>query len=327
MRKIYVLTFLIFTVNMVCAQLFQVGMETVTGPAVTSFKGDLASVIGISEIEVSDGIIDSAFASIDVDAPKWLRELFPGVRIEVEGDINRKLTRNVKGVRFFARFKWFGGSFTVSDPRLTVPQESKKLKNQLKAIRLSIAGNADELAEHLAVVALADANRVSAFFSNRYDLDAYFHFKKFILGEQPIMEFGKNNSIDFEATAGMRFTVDPSPIVDLGSLLFVSERLDSLMEGRLLDPVENITDEAAEAVQNIIFGKFKDPRTVPSLGWFIRSQLLVNLGGSFSITPGFSMSINKHLAVNGTKPMTSFYGFVGLRWHVIGKIDNNRILL
>ena len=319
MQKIYLIAILTTFSSLVYGQLFQAGMETVTGPAVTSFKGDLASVIGISEVEISEGIIDSAFASIDVDAPKWLRELFPGVRIDIEGNINRKLTRNVKGVRFFARFKWFGGSFTISDPRLTTPEASKKLKNQVKAIRLSLSGNAEELAKHLGKVALADANRVKPFFSNRYDLEGYFHFKKFILGDAPLLEFGKGNSIDFEAVAGMRFTVDPSPVVDLGSLLFISEKLDSLMEGRLLDPVEDITDQAAIAVQNIIFGKFRDPRTVPSFGWFIRSQALLNLGGSFTITPGFSMSVNKHLSVNGTKPMTSLYGFIGLRWKVIGK--------
>lgn len=305
--------------NSINAQLFQAGMEMVTGHSITSFKGDLASTVGFSEIEISEGIIDSAFASIDVDAPKWLRELFPGVRIDVSGEINRKLSRNVKGVRFFARFKWFGGSFMVSDPRLTQPEASKLLKNQIKAIRLSISGRADELAEHLALVALEDINRVKPFFSNRYDLEGYFHFKKFILGEDPLLEFGRNNSIDAEVTAGMRFTIDPSPVVDLGNILFISQKIDSLMEGRLLDPVEDITDQAAVAIQNIVFGKFRDPRTVPSLGWFLRSQLLINLGGSFAIVPGFSMSINSHLALNGTKPMTSLYGFVGLRWNAIGK--------
>ncbi len=319
MQKLYTILLCLFGISTANAQLFEVGMETVTGPAVTSFRGDLANVVGVSAVEISEGIIDSAFASIEVDAPKWVQELFPGVRIDINGDIKRNLTRNVTAVRFFARLKWFGGSFMISDPRITVPQESRKLGNQLKAIRLSIAGKADELAEHLALVALKDENRVKPFFSKRYDLEVYFHFKKFMLGDRPVLEFGKNNTLDFEATAGMRFTADPSPVLDLGSLLFISEKLDSLMEGRLLDPVEDITDQAAVAVQNIVFGKFRDPRTVPSMGWFIRGQLITNFGGSFSVVPGFTVSVNKHLSVKGTRPMASFYGYIGLRWKVFSR--------
>lgn len=302
-------------------QHFEVGMELVTGPARTSVRGDLASLVGFSEIELSEDIVDSAFTTFNIDAPRWLEELYPGIRITVDGEVNKTVSRNIPGVRFFARYRWFGASFTVSEPRLTEPKESAKLKNQFKSISLALGGKADELAEHLARMAAADAQRNTPFFSKRYDVEGYVHLKKLFLGDQPILEWGQNGngSLDFEVTSGIRFTADPSPVVDLGSLLFVSETLDSLMEGGLLAPVENITDGIAEGIQNVVFGKFKDPRTVPSMGWFIRSHLLANLGKSLALVAGAELSLGNHLATKGTKPMPSYYGFIGFRINVLGK--------
>ncbi len=302
-------------------QSFEVGMEFVTGPARTSVRGDLASMVGFSEIELSEDIVDSAFASFNIDAPRWIEELYPGIRITVEGEVNKKVSRNIPGVRFFARYHWFGASFTVSEPRLTEPKESARLKNQLKSVRLALGGKADELAEHLARMAAADVQRNEPFFSKRYDLEGYVHLKKLLLGDQLIAEWGDggNGSLDFEVTSGIRFTADPSPVVDLGSILFVSETLDSLMEGGILAPVEHITDDIAEAIQNVVFGKFKDPRTVPSLGWFARGHLLANLSRSLTVVAGAELSVANHLSTRGTGPMTSLYGFVGLRINVLGK--------
>jgi hypothetical protein len=305
-------------------QLFEAGMETTIGPAFSTFRGDLAEMVGFSELEITKGQLDTAFAEFNLSAPQWLRNLFPGIRIEVDQEISKKLTRNVKSVRFFGRFKWVGGSFTVSDPRLTEPLESRKLKNQLKAVSLSISGKAGELAEHLAEVALADATRVNPFFEKRYDIEAYVHLKKIVLGDDPLLVFGsrKNSSLDFELTAGARFTADPSPVVDLGSILFIAERLDSLMEGGLLAPVEELTDKIAVAVQNVVFGKFKDPRIVPSTGFFLRGVVPVNFGGDFSVIAGAEFSVNNHTSIKGTRPMTSTHGFAGLRWNVVGKKRN-----
>ena len=307
-------------VNGLWAQKLEVGMETVTGRSQTRFKGDLAKMIGFSELEISDADIDSAFASIDFNAPKWLKELFPGIRIDVNETITKRLGRGISGVRFYAKFGFIGGSFMVSQPRLTVALESRKLKNQIKAVSLSLSGDAEGLTKHLATMALADANRVKPFFERRYDLEAWVDIKPLVLGDKVLLEWGKKDAyLDFEAVGGIRLTLDPSPVVDLGSILFVREKIDSLMEGRLLNSVENITDAAAEAIQNIVFGKFRDPRVIPSLGWFIRPELEANLGGSFSVVAGTEISINSHLFIKGTKPMTSFYGFMGLRWQVLGK--------
>ena len=319
--KIYFIMLLLLGTADLSAQNFEVGMQTVIGPAYSTFRGDLSEMVGFSEIELTDGQVDSALMRANVNAPRWLQELFPGIRIEVTGEAAKKLSRTIPSVRFFARYKFIGGSFTVSEPRLTEPLESKKLKNQLKAIRLSLAGKAEALAEHLAVVAIADADRVDPFFSKRYDLEAYVHIKKLFLGEDPFLEWGKrsNNTLDWELTGGVRFTADPSPVVDLGSVLFIRERIDSLMEGGILTPVENITDEIAGAIQNIVFGKFKDPRVVPSMGWFLRGELPANFGGAFSAVGGAELSIHQHLAIKGTRPMFSFYGFVGLRWAILGK--------
>ncbi len=299
---------------------FELGMELVGGGAYTTFRGDMAAMYGISEIELSPADVDTALARFDIDAPRWLKELFPGVRMEVAGDVSRQQSRVITGVRVFARFKWFGGSFTVSDPRLNPQLESRKLKNQIKAVRLSLAGDAEGLAEHLAIVAAADATSIKPYFSKRYDLDAYVHLKKLFLGEDPLAEFGKNGNITFdvEATTGLRFTADPSPVVDLGSLLFVSEHLDSLMEGGILAPVENTTDQIAMAIQNVVFGKFQDPRVVPSMGWFLRTEVPISFGGVFSVVGGAEMSLNNTIAMNGTKPIFSIFGFAGLRFNIFG---------
>lgn len=294
-------------------------METVMGPAVTTFRGDLARMVGFSELELSQAEVDSAIAGLGITAPRWLKELFPGIRITVDEEIRKTMTRNVKGVRVYARLKWIGGAFTISDPRLTEPLESRKFKNQFKAVRLSVSGQAEALAKHLALVALADADRVDPFFSKRYDLEAYVHLKKLVLGEDPLLEWGKNNTLDLEVTGGLRFTADPSPVVDLGSILFVRDRIDSLLEGGILAPVESTTDAIAQAIQNIVFGKFRDPRIVPSLGWFVRGEVPVNFGGAFSAIAGTELSLNEHLTMKGTSPMFSIYGFVGFRWNVIGE--------
>lgn len=320
MKRLLFLITLLCTAPGIGAQSLEVGMEMTIGPAYTNFRGDLAGIVGFSELEITEAQVDTALANINVSAPRWLTELFPGTRISIDQEIRRSQSRTIPGVRFFARYKFIGGSFSISAPRLTEPQESKKLKNQIKAIRLSLAGKAEELSEHLARVALADVDRVEPFFEKRYDLEAYVHFKKLFLGEDPLLEWGRrgNASLDVELTSGIRFTADPSPVVDLGSVLFISRRLDSLMEGGILAPVESTTDAIAEAVQAVVFGKFKDPRIVPSMGWFLRGAAPVNLGGAFSVVLGTEISLQNYLAVKGAKPSFSIYGFAGIRWSIIG---------
>ncbi|MCB0567558.1 MAG: hypothetical protein KDD01_24580 [Phaeodactylibacter sp.] len=322
MRTIFLFFLLALVTHNTQAQAFEVGVEAVTGPARTTFKGSLAEIAGFSEIEITEGVVDSALADADIDAPRWLKELFPGIRIEVAGEINKQLTRNVKSTRFFVRYRFFGASFTISDPRLTEKPEAKKLKNQIKSVRLSLAGKAEELATHLAQLALEDATKTAPFFSNRYDLEAYLHLKRLFMPGRVLLEWGKNRnaSLDFEVTPGIRFTADPSPVVDLGSVLLISEKLDSLMEGGILRPVENTTDQIAEAIQNVVFGKFKDPRTVPAMGGFVRAELLANFGAGFSFILGGDLSFSRHTSINGTRPMYSTYAFAGLRWGIgVGK--------
>ncbi|MCO6490888.1 MAG: hypothetical protein J5I98_20895 [Phaeodactylibacter sp.] len=304
------------------AQAFEVGFETVTGTARTTFRGSLAEIAGFSEVEISEGIVDSALANAGIDAPRWLKELFPGIRIEVTGELQKKLTRNVNGARFFARYHFLGASFTVSDPRLTEKPEARKLKNQVKSVRLALAGKAEELAEHLALLALDDATKVEPFFSKRYDVEAYLHLKKLFLPNRVLLEWGKNRNayLDVEVTPGIRFSADPSPVVDLGSVLLISEKLDSLMEGGILRPLENTTDQIAEAIQNVVFGKFKDPRTVPAMGGFVRAELLANFGSGFSGLLGTDLSFSRHTSIKGTQPMYSTFFFAGLRWGLgVGK--------
>jgi len=307
--------FLLFSTTLP-AQNLQIGMETTLGSARTSFQGNLEDMVGFSELEITSEQVDSAFASFNLNAPNWLRELFPGLRIDIAQEITRQMTRPVRSVRVYANYRWVGGSFTVSDPRLTTPLESKRLKNQWRAVRLSLSGEAEALAEHLAVVALADAKITKPFFSKRYDLEVYLNVEQFIPNYSPLVEWGEASSIGWELTSGLRFTADPSPVVDLGSVLFISEKIDSLMEGGLLRPVENTTDQIAEAIQNVVFGKFKDPRVVPSLGWFVRAQLPINFGGGFSFIAGAEFSVQNHVAVSGTRPMTSLYGYGGLRYTI-----------
>lgn len=303
------------------AQFLEFGMETVTGPAHTTFRGGLADIVGFSELEITEAQVDSAFTAFGLSAPRWLKELFPGLRIEVDQEVSRKVNRNVNGVRMYARLKWVGASFTVSDPRLAEKRESQKLKNQIKSVRLSLKGDAEGLAEHLALLALEDAKAEKPFFSQRYDLEAYLHLKKIFLGEEPLLEWGgqRRSSLDLEVTPGLRFSADPSPVINLGSILFVREKLDSLMDGGLLTPVEQTTDQIAEALQSIVFGKFNDPRVVPSFGWFLRTELPVNFGGGFTLVGGAELSMQKHTAIKGSRPMFSAYGFGGLRYIIAGK--------
>jgi hypothetical protein len=318
MRCFLLLSALLLFSHYQYAQGFQFGMETTTGKARTSFRGDLAGIVGFSEFEISESDVDSALMDAGINAPSWLKKLFPGIRLDVDQEISRQLSRNVQMVRFYAQYKWIGASFAISDPRLVEQKESEKFKNQIKAARLSVGGDAEGLAEHLALMAAADIGKPQPFFTDRYDVEAYLHLKQLFLGSQPLVEWGRKGrgSIDFEMTTGVRFTADPSPVVDLGNVLFISEKIDSLMEGGLLNPVENITDDIAVAIQNIVFGKFKDPRTVPSTGWFVRPVVPITFGGGFSIIAGGEFSVNKHTTVEGTRPMSSLYGFVGIRWGV-----------
>lgn len=297
------------------AQRFEFGVETYSGGAYSTFRGDLPKMVGFSELEISKGQLDTAFASFDLEAPKWLKDLYPGIRIEVKGDVVKRLSRPVKTVRFYAKTAWLGGSFSISDPRLSEQPESQKFKNQFKAIRLSLAGEAEELTLHLAAMAAADATQVKPFFSKRYDLEAYIDAKHLLLGDQPLLEWGNKNdhTLDADLTGGIRFTADPSPIFDLGSVLFVREKLDSLMEGGILRPVEDLTDKIAEALQNVVFGRFKDPRVVPSVGWFVRPVLHARFSGRFSLAAGGELSLQQHTSIKGTKPMFSAYGFLGLK--------------
>ena len=154
-------------------------METTFGRSYTTFNGSIADMVGFSEIEITEDQIDTAFVRLTLDAPRWLTDLFPGIRIEVLGEVSKKLNRNNQSVRFFARYKFIGGSFSISDPRLTDPLESSKLKNQVRSVRLSLSGQTEELAEHLALIALADETRVKPFFKNRYDAELYLHLKSF----------------------------------------------------------------------------------------------------------------------------------------------------
>lgn len=302
------------------AQHFEVGMETTFGPAYTSFKGDLAQIVGFSEIELSEADVDQAFNDANINAPKWVKDLFPGLRIDLaDQEVSKQLSRSVKAARFFARYRFIGASFTISDPRITEPLEARKFKNQWKALRLSLSGDAEALSEHLGVVALADAKRVDPFFEKRYELEAYIHLKQLLFPDMVLLEWGEDNTVNFELTTGLRFSADPSPVVDLGNILFVREKIDNLLEGGLLGSVENITDEIAEAIQNVVFGQFRDPRIVPSMGWLGRAEAMANFGGGFSVTAGLELSLQKHTAIRGTRPMFSAYGFLGGRWRIFGK--------
>ncbi len=321
MKKIWLCYLSLFSFCCLQGQGFEFGMESVIGGTYTTFKGDLSKMVGFSELEITEDQIDTAFVRANIDAPRWLKELFPGLRIDLaDQEVRKNLSRSVSSVRFFARYKWVGGSFAISSPRLTEPQESKKLKNQIKAVRLSISGEAEALSEHLAAMALADVNRVAPFFNKRYDLEFYAHLKQMLMGNEVLLEWGNRTTktLDFELTAGVRFTADPSPVIDLGNILFVRERLDELMEGGILNSVEGLTDQIAEAIQNVVFGKFRDPRIVPSLGWFARAELPLNFGSGFSVVAGTELSIQNHLTIKGTSPMFSAYGFLGMRWAMDG---------
>lgn len=320
MKKLGITIWILTLAVVTRAQTFEVGMETTIGPAFTSFRGELADIVGFSEIELSEADVDQAFSDANITAPKWVRDLFPGLRIDlVDQEVSKQLSRTVKAARFYARYRFIGASFTISDPRITTPLESRKLKNQWKAVRLSLAGDAEGLSEHLGAVALQDAKRVDPFFSKRYDLEGYLHLKQLLMPDQLLLEWGEDNTLDFELTTGLRFSADPSPVVDLGNILFVRERIDELLEGGLLGSVENITDEIAEAIQNVVFGQFRDPRIVPSFGWLGRAEALANFGGGFSIAAGLELSWQKHVAVRGTQPMFSAYGFMGARWKIFGR--------
>jgi len=322
MKKIFLLLVIgILAQSLVAQQRLEVGMEASIGRAHTTFKGDLATMVGFQSLEISDADVDTAFARYDIDAPRWLKDLVPGISIELEQEVKKQLSRPINSVRFFARYDWLGASFSISDPRLAEQSEAKKTKNQLKSLRLSLAGNAEELATHLAAMALADETRTKSFFAKRYDIEAYVDMKRLFMRDVKLVEWGgKNrNNIDAEVLTGFRFSADPSPVLDLGSVLFVRDRIDELLEGGLLNPVENTTDRIADAIQQVIFGKFRDPRVVPSMGWFLRASLPVNFGETFSLVAGGELSMQQHTSIKGTRPMYSVYGFAGVRWKVWGK--------
>lgn len=317
MRQLFCIVSILFASLALPAQHFEAGVETHFGVTHTSFRGNLPKMVGFDEIQITEEDVNSAFNRFQLDGPQWLKKAFYDARIEVKGDISRQLTRSVKTVRFFARYRFIGGSFSISDPRLTTPQESRKLNNQLKSVRLALSGKADELAEHLALMAIADETRVKPFFESRYDLEAYVDVKRLFLQDAVLAEWGRNSSIGLNLVGGMRFTADPSPVIDLGNILFVAEKLDELMEGGILNQVEPTTDKIAVALQNVVFGKFRDPRVVPSLGWFARGELPVNFGGSFSILAGAELSVQQHISIKGTQPMFSAYGYAGINWGIL----------
>ena len=103
MKKQLLLLPLLLSSLVLQAQFIEAGMEIVTGPAHTTFRGDLAGMVGFSELEITQDQIDTAFARFDLDAPRWLTELFPGLRIEVTGEIAKTLNRNVSSLRFFCQ--------------------------------------------------------------------------------------------------------------------------------------------------------------------------------------------------------------------------------
>ncbi|NUN99363.1 MAG: hypothetical protein HUU01_01970 [Saprospiraceae bacterium] len=319
MKKIAFLILIGFWAKNTAAQRrLEVGMEATVGRAHTTFKGDLATMVGFETLEITRADVDTAFARFDLEAPRWLKDLFPGISIEVDQEVMKKLSRPIHSVRFFARYDWLGASICIADPRLAEQPESKKTSNQLKSLRLSLSGDADALAAHLAEMALADETRTKSFFAKRYDLEAYVDVKRLFLRDQVLAEWGDkgNNTIDAEVLTGFRFSADPSPVVDLGSILFVREKIDELMEGGLLNPVENTTDRIADGIQEVVFGKFRDPRVVPSLGWFLRGTVPVTFGNKFSVVAGGEVSIHEHTSIKGTKPMFSVYGFAGVRWGI-----------
>jgi hypothetical protein len=296
------------------AQLWEAGAEYTFGRTYTTFQGELSELVGFEELELTDEDIDAAFAELDLNAPRWVKDLFPGLRIDIEQEISKRLSRNNRATRFYGRFSVVGASFMISQPRLSEPLASKQLGNQVRSVRLALNGDAEALSQHLADIALEESQQVKPFFSNRYDVEVYVHAKKLIFGDAPLFEFGENSYIDAEVTTGLRLTADPSPVVELGSLLFISEQIDSLLEGGLLRSVEETTDEIALSIQNSVFGKFKDPRVISSMGWFTRASVPIHFGQSFSFLVGTEISVQKHLAVAGTKPMFSAYGFGGVRW-------------
>lgn len=301
-------------------QHLEFGMETTIGPAYSTFRGNLAQIVGFSVIELSQADVEQAFTEASISAPRWVKDLFPGLRIELaEQEVSKQLSRTVKAARFYARYRFIGAAFTISDPRLTTPLESKKLKNQWKAVRLSLAGEAEALSQHLAVIALADAKRVDPFFARRYELEAYLHIEQLLMPGRVLLEWGQDNTLRAELTSGLRFSADPSPVIDLGNILFVREKIDNLLEGGLLASVEGVTDEIAEAIQNVVFGQFRDPRIVPTFGWLGRVEALANFGSGFSIAAGLELSWQEHIAVRGTRPTFSAYGFLGARWKILEK--------
>ena len=306
------------------AQIFEAGAEYTFGRTYSTFKGNLSDIVGFTELEITEADIDTAFASFDLNAARWVKDLFPGLRIEVDQEIAKQLSRGNRAARFYGRFQWVGASFMISEPRLTEQLASKVLKNQLRSVRLAMGGRTEELSMHLADIALEETKQVKPFFPKRYDIEIYLHLKKMIFGDESLLEWGNDSYLDAELTTGLRLTADPSPVVELGSILFISERIDSLLEGGLLRPVENTTDQIAEAIQNTVFGKFKDPRIVTSMGWFARGTLPLNFGQNFSIVAGAELSMSKHLAVSSTSPMFSFYGFGGLRWNWKGLEKQSR---
>lgn len=92
---------------------------------------------------------------------------------------------------------------------------------------------------------LFDVGWVQFFFFNWYDVEVYVYFKKLFLGDCFFVVFGCNEQIfiDVELIGGFWLIVDFLLMVDLGNIFFISEKLDSLMEGGLFVLVEDIIDQ------------------------------------------------------------------------------------
>ena len=66
MKKIILLTPILLWVYTLQAQFLEFGVETVTGPAHTTFKGNLSEMVGFSELEIADFLENAGFGEIDM---------------------------------------------------------------------------------------------------------------------------------------------------------------------------------------------------------------------------------------------------------------------
>ncbi|MEL6721559.1 MAG: hypothetical protein AAFP82_22875, partial [Bacteroidota bacterium] len=94
----------ILSVSVMSAQTFEGGVEYTYGRSYTTFNGNLADIVGFQELEITEADLDTAFATFDLSAPRWVKELFPGLRLEIDQEISKQLSRNNNAVRFYGRF-------------------------------------------------------------------------------------------------------------------------------------------------------------------------------------------------------------------------------